>query len=202
MRQALAVSETSPSPGCRSSLSEASAGLILASRVHELPLRAGIEDRMTMAPLSARRLAEMIELSVRVVAIEMVVAAQAVDLRDTGQLGQGTRRAYRMIRELVPFTGAGETLPPRWYMAPVSRTEGRSSTTRARARTRPMSSSARIWRSAGMLRRRSRRAVRRETRRSGTPHDQRSRTAERLPLRRAAAGRTVTQGYLPDADAG
>ena len=66
---------------------------------------------MTMAPLSARRLADMIELSVRVVAIEMVVAAQAVDLRETGQLGQGTRRAYRMIRELVPFTGAGETLP-------------------------------------------------------------------------------------------
>jgi histidine ammonia-lyase len=71
----------------------------------------GIEDRMTMAPLSARRLADMIELSVRVVAIELVVAAQAVDLRETGQLGQGTRRAYRMIRELVPFTGAGETLP-------------------------------------------------------------------------------------------
>ncbi len=71
----------------------------------------GIEDRTTMAPLSARRLADMIELSVRVVAIELVVAAQAVDLREVGQLGRGTRRAYRMIRELVPFTGAGDTLP-------------------------------------------------------------------------------------------
>src|SRR5207244_7726913 len=71
----------------------------------------GIEDRATMAPLSARRLAEMVSLSARVAAIEFVVAAQAIDLRALGpngggQLGLGTGRAYRMIRELVPFTQA------------------------------------------------------------------------------------------------
>ena len=71
----------------------------------------GIEDRATMAPLSARRLADMIALSARVAAIEFVVAAQAVDLRAPGQLGLGTGRAYRMIRELVPFTHADGTLP-------------------------------------------------------------------------------------------
>ena len=41
----------------------------------------GIEDRTTMAPLAARRLAEMVELGARVVAIELTIAAQAVDLR-------------------------------------------------------------------------------------------------------------------------
>jgi histidine ammonia-lyase len=77
----------------------------------------GIEDRATMAPLSARRLADMIALSARVAAIEFVVAAQAIDLRalsvpdGQGQLGLGTGRAYRMIRELVPFTQADGTLP-------------------------------------------------------------------------------------------
>src|SRR2546429_2431274 len=71
----------------------------------------GIEDRATMAPLSARRLADMIALCARVVAIELVVAAQAIDLRAPGQLGLGTGRAYRMIRELVPFTQADGTLP-------------------------------------------------------------------------------------------
>src|SRR5438067_3310648 len=76
----------------------------------------GIEDRATMAPLSARRLAEMVSLSARVAAIEFVVAAQAIDLRALGpngggQLGLGTGRAYRMIRELVPFTQADGTLP-------------------------------------------------------------------------------------------
>ena len=77
----------------------------------------GIEDRATMAPLSARRLADMIRLCARVAAIELVVAAQAIDLRalhgpnGQGQLGLGTGRAYRMIRELVPFTPADGTLP-------------------------------------------------------------------------------------------
>jgi histidine ammonia-lyase len=76
----------------------------------------GIEDRATMAPLSARRLADMIQLCARVAAIQFVVAAQAIDLRTMpgrgpGQLGAGTARAYRMIRELVPFTHGDGTLP-------------------------------------------------------------------------------------------
>ncbi len=85
----------------------------------------GIEDRTTNAPLSARRLAEMVGLIARVAAIELVVAAQAIDLRravgDIGAdailgpdglgLGRGTGRAYRMVRELVPFIRAGDTLP-------------------------------------------------------------------------------------------
>ena len=77
----------------------------------------GIEDRATMAPLSARRLADMTQLCARVAAIEFVVAAQAIDLRALSGasqslgLGVGTGRAYRMIRELVPFTQADGTLP-------------------------------------------------------------------------------------------
>jgi histidine ammonia-lyase len=71
----------------------------------------GIEDRATMAPLSARRLADMVQLCARVAAIEFVVAAQAIDLRAPGELGLGTGRAYRMIRELVPFMQADGTLP-------------------------------------------------------------------------------------------
>jgi histidine ammonia-lyase len=71
----------------------------------------GIEDRATMAPLSARRLADMVQLCARVAAIEFVVAAQAIDLRAPGELGLGTGRAYRMIRELVPFMQAEGTLP-------------------------------------------------------------------------------------------
>src|SRR6201996_7850242 len=77
----------------------------------------GIEDRATMAPLSARRLADMTSLCARVAAIEFVVAAQAIDLRalavpdGRGQLGLGTGRAYRLTRELVAFTSSEGTLP-------------------------------------------------------------------------------------------
>ena len=71
----------------------------------------GIEDRTTMAPLAARRLAQMVELGERLVAIELVVAAQAVDLRDRPPLGVGTTRAYELVRERVPFTDIGDAVP-------------------------------------------------------------------------------------------
>ena len=41
----------------------------------------GIEDRTSMTPLAARRLAEQVALGRRIVAVELAVAAQAVDLR-------------------------------------------------------------------------------------------------------------------------
>ncbi len=72
----------------------------------------GIEDRTTMAPLGARRLAEMVDLGARVAAIELVIAAQAIDLRGRPDLGAGTARAYALVRERVPFTDAGDAVPP------------------------------------------------------------------------------------------
>jgi histidine ammonia-lyase len=71
----------------------------------------GIEDRMTMAPLAARRLAEMVELGERVLSVELAVAAQAVELRGPPALGEGTRRAYDLVRERIAFMGEGDALP-------------------------------------------------------------------------------------------
>jgi histidine ammonia-lyase len=71
----------------------------------------GIEDRMTLAPLAARRLAEQVELGARAVAIELIVAAQAVDLRGASPLGRGTSRLYAEVRALVPPLRAGEPIP-------------------------------------------------------------------------------------------
>jgi histidine ammonia-lyase len=70
----------------------------------------GIEDRMTMAPLAARRLAEMVELGTRIVAIELMLAAQACDLRGT-VLGAGTARAHALVRSVAPFMREGDLLP-------------------------------------------------------------------------------------------
>ncbi|HVH47338.1 MAG TPA: aromatic amino acid lyase [Labilithrix sp.] len=71
----------------------------------------GIEDRTTMAPLAARRLSEMVMLGERLCAIELLVAAQAVDLRRKAKLGQGTARAHARVRALVPFTRQGQAIP-------------------------------------------------------------------------------------------
>ena len=75
----------------------------------------GIEDRTTMAPLSARRLADMADLGARVVALELLVAAQATDLRRPLPPGRGDRtgawsraRAGRLHRPRAgPARGSG-----------------------------------------------------------------------------------------------
>jgi histidine ammonia-lyase len=77
----------------------------------------GIEDRMTMAPLAARRLDEMVGLGERICAIELVVAAQAIDLRSPAALGGATGRVHAAIRRAVPFTGKGD--PPPQDLVPV-----------------------------------------------------------------------------------
>jgi histidine ammonia-lyase len=71
----------------------------------------GIEDRMTMAPLGARRLADLCELGCRIVAIELVVAAQAVDLRGSTPLGGGTGPTHARIREFVAPLAEGAPIP-------------------------------------------------------------------------------------------
>ena len=79
----------------------------LASTAHA----EGIEDRATMAPLAARRLAEMTSLGERIVAIELLVACQAVDLRGR-RLGVGTERAHTLVRERIPFKREADPIPP------------------------------------------------------------------------------------------
>ena len=74
-------------------------------------LAEGIEDRVTLAPLAARRLYEMAGHTLRLAAVELVCAAQAVDLRGhQSQLGHATAAAYSTVREHIPFLDAGHTL--------------------------------------------------------------------------------------------
>ena len=70
----------------------------------------GLEDRMTMAPLAARRLEAMVELGARVVSIELLLAAQACDLRGV-RLGVGTDALRARVRTFAPFLEEGDALP-------------------------------------------------------------------------------------------
>src|SRR5207342_3551231 len=71
----------------------------------------GIEDRTTMAPLAGRRLREMVGLGEILVAMELVVAAQAIDLRPGVKLGAGTNRAYRHVRTSIPAVIGSNPVP-------------------------------------------------------------------------------------------
>lgn len=71
----------------------------------------GIEDRMTMAGLAGRRTLEVVALAHRVLAISGVIAAQAVDLRGKGRLGEQLAEVHRRIREHIPEMKPGDPPP-------------------------------------------------------------------------------------------
>jgi hypothetical protein len=63
----------------------------------------GMEDYASMAPLAVRRTHELVSLAHRVIAYELIIAAQAVDMRGRRPLGRGTTLAYETVREHVPM---------------------------------------------------------------------------------------------------
>jgi histidine ammonia-lyase len=60
-----------------------------------------VEDAATGAPLATMRLAGLLERFRLLTALELVVAAQAVDLAQVEQLGAGTSAIHAIVRELV-----------------------------------------------------------------------------------------------------
>jgi histidine ammonia-lyase len=63
----------------------------------------GVEDHASMAPLAVRRTYELVSVAHRMIAQELVIAAQAVDMRGIRPLGRGTWTAYQAVREHVPM---------------------------------------------------------------------------------------------------
>jgi histidine ammonia-lyase len=63
-------------------------------------LAEGVEDHASMAPLAVNTTSNLVSLIHRLIALELIIAAQAVDLRGGPQgLGGGTARAYALVRE-------------------------------------------------------------------------------------------------------
>ena len=71
----------------------------------------GVEDRTSLSSLAARRLAEMLDLGARLVAVELVVASQAIDLRGDLTLGSGAATTHAFVRKRVPFLDLPELMP-------------------------------------------------------------------------------------------
>ncbi|HPM25362.1 MAG TPA: histidine ammonia-lyase, partial [Phycisphaerae bacterium] len=73
--------------------------------VDSIPSCANQEDHVSMGANAARHAREILENVRRVIAIELMTACQAIDLRPDGsrRLGRGTARAYREVRRVVPM---------------------------------------------------------------------------------------------------
>ena len=65
-------------------------------------LAEGVEDHASMAPLGVSVTSRLVSLMYRLVALELIVAAQAVDLRGGSEhIGEGPRIAHDFVRESV-----------------------------------------------------------------------------------------------------
>lgn len=79
--------------------------------VDTIPTSANVEDHVSMGATAAVKLRSVLDNVERILAIELMSAAQGVDFRkqvigEEKRLGEGTRNAYAMIRERVPFIEA------------------------------------------------------------------------------------------------
>jgi histidine ammonia-lyase len=89
-----------------------------------VPVSEIVEDHAPQSPLAIAKLAEQIELFRLLVAIEAMVAAQAVDLRGFASLGAGSTLVYQAVRSVVPKLEADrETGPDAMKVAAVLRPE-------------------------------------------------------------------------------
>jgi histidine ammonia-lyase len=66
------------------------------------PVSDTVEDHAPQTPLALRKLGESLRALRHLVAIEALVAAQAVDLRQAGSLGAGTQLLQSALRAVVP----------------------------------------------------------------------------------------------------
>ena len=76
--------------------------------VDTIPTSANVEDHVSMGATAAIKLRSVLDNVERILAIELMSAAQGVDFRkqvigSEKKLGEGTRGVYALIRECVPF---------------------------------------------------------------------------------------------------
>ncbi len=84
--------------------------------VDTIPTSANVEDHVSMGPIAARHARMVVGNTARILALEAMMAAQALDFRlqaePHARMGAGTRAAYDLIRERVPFLERDEDFQP------------------------------------------------------------------------------------------
>jgi histidine ammonia-lyase len=78
--------------------------------VDSIPTSAGMEDFVSMGATAAIKLQQALDLAYRVVAIELLCAAQGLDFRLPLKPGAGALLAHKTVRDVVPHLD--EDRPP------------------------------------------------------------------------------------------
>ncbi len=95
------------------------AALVSENKVHAhpaavdtVPTSMGFEDHVSMGSIGALKLSRVLDNVARVVAVELLCGAQALDFHQGLAPGRGTKVAHAAVRELVPFIERDESLSP------------------------------------------------------------------------------------------
>jgi histidine ammonia-lyase len=80
--------------------------------VDSIPTSGGKEDHNSLAPISARKALRILTNLERIIAIELLCAAQAIDLQKEGQMGEATNTLHERIRTIVPHLEEDRYLAP------------------------------------------------------------------------------------------
>ena len=71
--------------------------------VDSIPSSANQEDHVSMGTIAARKALEVVNNSLKVLAMEMFTALQAVDFRDPDKLSTHSKKIYDYVRKEIPF---------------------------------------------------------------------------------------------------
>jgi histidine ammonia-lyase len=94
--------------------------LVHPASIDSIPTCENQEDHVSMAPIAARKASAILQNVQKIVAIELIYAAQALDFRkkQSGKktakslFGKGTAIAYQELRKKIPFISTDQPLYP------------------------------------------------------------------------------------------
>ena len=94
--------------------------LCFPASADSIPTSANVEDHVSNGPISGRQARRILRNLERMLGIELMAAAQAIDFRkkklgEDAPLGRGTAPVYELIREHIPFIETDVEMAP--YMA-------------------------------------------------------------------------------------
>jgi histidine ammonia-lyase len=97
--------------------------------VDNVPTDGGKEDHVSMGMTSATKFRAIVDLAVMTTAMEFMTAAQALDYRAPLSPGRGVKRAFEVVRQLVPTLTADRPLSPDIMKLADAISQGKFSTT-------------------------------------------------------------------------
>ncbi len=80
--------------------------------IDSIPTCAGMEDFVSMGVTSAHKVRHIVEQAQQVISIEMLCAAQMLDIRKPLKPGAGVQKAYELVRSYVPKLEHDRVLAP------------------------------------------------------------------------------------------